>query len=173
MQTHDAHDESMSRRWDWGLAVLRVVVGITLVMHGWQKLFEVGIPGVAGFFGQLGIPAPALAATVVSFLELAGGAALIVGLFTRWLAIPLALDMLVATLLVHLPNGFFAPRGIELTLVLLGGLVALALAGPGAFAIDRLLPAGRPSGEAPDRGRQESVRAWSGLQEERSASTRG
>ena len=157
MQTHDAHDESMSRRWDWGLAVLRVVVGITLLMHGWQKLFEMGIPGVAGFFGQLGIPVPALAATLVSFLELAGGAALIVGLFTRWLAIPLALDMLVATLLVHLPNGFFAPMGIELTLVLLGALVALALAGPGAFAVDRLLAAGRPSGAAPDRGRQDVV----------------
>jgi putative oxidoreductase len=155
MQTRYAHDESTIRQQAWGLAVLRVVVGITLLMHGWQKLFEMGIPGVTGFFGQVGIPAPALAATVVSFLELAGGAALIVGLFTRWLAIPLALDMLVATLLVHLPNGFFVPMGIELTLVLLGGLVALALAGPGAFAVDRLLATGRPSGAALDRRRQD------------------
>ena len=153
MRTRYAHDEPATRR-EWGLVVLRIVVGITLLMHGWQKLFEMGIPGVAGFFGQVGLPAPALAATVVSFLELGGGAALIVGLFTRWLAIPLALDMLVATLLVHLPNGFFAPMGIELTLTLLGGLVALALAGPGAFAVDRLLAAGRPSGAALDRRRQ-------------------
>ena len=157
MQTRYLYNESTIQRREWGLAVLRVVVGITLLMHGWQKLFQMGIPGVAGFFGQVGLPAPALAATVVSFLELAGGAALIVGLCTRWLAIPLALDMLVATLLVHLPNGFFAPMGIELTLVLLGGLAALALAGPGAFAVDRLLATGRPSGAAPERGRQEGL----------------
>jgi putative oxidoreductase len=155
MQTHYGDSESEIRRKEWGLAVLRVVVGITMLIHGWQKLFEMGIPGVTGFFGQIGIPAPALAATIVSFLELAGGAALIVGLFTRWVAIPLALDMLVATLLVHLPNGFFGPMGIELTLLLLGGLVALALAGSGAFALDRLIERGWPSGEAVDRPRRD------------------
>jgi putative oxidoreductase len=123
----------------WGIAVLRVVVGLTFLMHGWQKLFEMGIPGVTGFFGQLGVPAPMMAATLVSVLELVGGAALLVGLFTRWVAIPLAVDMLVALLLVHLPAGFFAPDGYELVLLLLGGSIALALAGPGAFALDRLI----------------------------------
>lgn len=126
-------------RQDRGIAVLRAVVGLTFMMHGWQKLFDMGIPGVTGFFGQLGVPAPAMAATAVSLLEFAGGAALIVGLFTRWVSIPLALDVLVATLLVHLPNGFFAPMGYELTLLLLGGSVVLILAGPGALALDNVI----------------------------------
>jgi putative oxidoreductase len=121
----------------WGLMVLRVAVGIVFFMHGWQKLFMMGLPGVTGFFGMLGIPAPAVAATVVSFLELVGGAALIAGLLTRWVAIPLAIEMLVATLLVHLPNGFFAmDDGYELVFLLLAGAVTLALAGPGALAVD-------------------------------------
>jgi putative oxidoreductase len=130
-----------------GLAVLRAAVGLVFMLHGWQKLFEMGLPGVAGFFGQRGIPAPLMAATLVSLLEFAGGAALLLGLFTRWLAIPLALDALAAMLLVHLPNGFFVQNGgVELVLLLLAGSIALALAGPGAFALDRLI--------APSAGRR-------------------
>ena len=134
--------EPSAQRRAWGITALRLVVGFAFLMHGWQKVFELGIPGVAGFFGMVGVPAPAAAATLVSLVELLGGAALLVGLFTRWVAVPLAVDMLVATLLVHLQNGFFGPNGYELTLILLGGAVALALAGPGALALDRLI-AGR------------------------------
>ncbi len=134
--------EPTIRMQEWGIAILRVAVGFTFFMHCWQKLFAMGIPGVAGFFGQLGIPAPMAAATLISILELVGGAALVAGLVTRWLAVPLALDVLVAMLLVHLPAGFFAPNGVELVFVLLGGSLALALAGPGAFALDHLF--GRP-----------------------------
>lgn len=129
----------------WGIAILRMAIGFTFFMHGWQKLFEMGVPGVAGFFGQLGIPAPMAAATLISVLELVGGAALIAGLFTRWVSIPLAIDMLVAALLVHVPAGFFAPNGVELVFVLPGGTAALALAGLGAFAVDRAIARPRSS----------------------------
>jgi putative oxidoreductase len=129
-----------SERQDWGIAVLRAAVGLVFMLHGWQKLFELGLPGVAGFFGQLGLPAPLMVATLVALLEFAGGAALLAGLFTRWLAIPLALDALAALLLVHRPNGFFVQNGgYELVLLLLAGSVALALAGPGAVALDRII----------------------------------
>jgi putative oxidoreductase len=124
---------------DWGLAILRVVVGLTFFMHGWQKLFEMGLPGVTGMFGQLGIPGPSMMAALVSFLELAGGAALIAGLATRWVAALLVVEMLVAMFLVHLPKGFFVTDGgVELTLLLGGACLALALTGPGRFAVDRL-----------------------------------
>ena len=135
----------------WGLAILRAAIGVTFFLHGWQKLFQMGIPGVAGFFGQLGIPAPMAAATLIALLELVGGALLIAGLFTRWVSIPLAIDMLIAALLVHLPAGFFAPNGVELVFLLLGGTAALALAGPGAFALDRLIARPRQSAAMVDR----------------------
>jgi putative oxidoreductase len=128
---------------DWGIAVLRVVIGFTFLMHGWQKLFEMGLSGVTGMFGQMGAPLPELTGPLVSVLELVGGAALLVGLGTRWVAVLLAIDMLSAIAIAHLPFGFFAPMGFELPLVLLGGALALALAGPGAFALDRLVTRSR------------------------------
>ena len=129
--------------WPWGILVLRVVVGLTFFMHGQQKLFDNGIDGVEQFFASLGIPLPGLSAVVVTLVETVGGLALIIGLFTRLIAFLLAIDNLVATLVVHLENGFFiSPNsfGVELTLLLLAANIALILAGPGALAVDNLLP---------------------------------
>ena len=125
----------------WGLTILRVVVGIVFFVHGLQKLFLMGFGGVAGMMEGLGVPAPGLFAIMLMLVELLGGLALILGFFTRIVAIPLAVDMLVATLTVHLPNGFFTiPNdGYEFTLVLLAASVALAVAGPGEAALDRFL----------------------------------
>jgi putative oxidoreductase len=124
-----------------GLTMLRVVVGIVFFVHGLQKLFVMGFGGVAGMMEGLAVPAPGLFAVVLTLVELLGGLSLILGPFTRVAAIPLAVDMLVATLTVHLPNGFFTvPNGgYEFTLVLLAASVALAVAGPGEAALDRFL----------------------------------
>jgi putative oxidoreductase len=121
----------------WGITVLRAVVGATFMMHGWEKLYAMGIPATAEFFGELGVPAPTLAAAGVGGLELVGGLALIFGLLTRLVAIPLAADMVTAIVLVHLPMGFFvADGGFEHALLLMVSAVALALNGSGAFALD-------------------------------------
>lgn len=127
----------------WGVAVLRVVVGIVFLVHGGQKLFIWGFGNVAGFLGQVGIPAPMLAAVVVTLVELLGGLALLLGLFTRWAAIPLAIHMAVAILAVHLPAGFFLPNGYEFALTLLAANVALVLLGSGEASVDRLLTKSR------------------------------
>jgi putative oxidoreductase len=119
----------------WGLTVLRVVVGIVFVMHGGQKIFVFGIPHVSGMFAGLGIPLPLASAVVVSLVEFLGGIALILGIVTRWAALLIAIDMVVAILKVHLPHGFFYP-GIEYTLTLLAANVALVLNGPGAAALE-------------------------------------
>ena len=123
----------------WGITVLRVVVGIVFLAHGGQKLFVWGFGGVAGFLGQVGIPAPMLAAVVVTLVELLGGLALLLGLFTRWAAIPLAINMAVAILTVHLRAGFFLPNGYEFALTLLAANVALILLGSGEASLDSLL----------------------------------
>lgn len=130
----------------WGLAVVRVVTGIVFFMHGYQKVTEFGVAGFAGFLSQLGIPAASVAAVIVIGVELLGGLALILGLGTRWVAIPLAIDMLVALVTVHLAAGFFVQNGgYELVLLLLAACVGLALAGGGAFAVDNIIR-GRLSG---------------------------
>jgi len=126
-------------RKQWGLTILRVVVGIVFLMHGQQKLFGFGIHGTIGFFTQVGIPLAAVSAVGVTFVELLGGIALILGLFTRWAAALLAIDMLGAISLVHFKNGFFLmpPKlGYEYALTLLAATIALALSGPGAAAVD-------------------------------------
>lgn len=74
--------DAASTRVSLGLAILRVVVGIVFVYHGYDKLFTSGIAGTTGFFTQIGAPLPGLAAPLVAVLEFAGGIALILGLFT-------------------------------------------------------------------------------------------
>ena len=130
---------ALTRSQGWGITVLRVVVGMVFLVHGGQKLFVFGFGGVAAFLGQVGIPAPGLAAVILTAVESLGGLALLLGLFTRWAAIPLAIVMLVAILTVHLKAGFFLPDGYEFALTLLGANVALALLGSGEASVDGVL----------------------------------
>jgi putative oxidoreductase len=124
----------------WGPTILRVVVGLIFLAHGTQKLLGQGFGGVGDMMEGIGVPAPAVAAVALVLVELVGGAALVLGLFTRLLAVPLAFSMLVATVTVHLPNGFFSSGGgVEFTLLLTVACVALALTGSGEASLDRFL----------------------------------
>lgn len=121
--------------------ILRVFFGIIFMLHGAQKLFGVlgggGISGTTQFFQS--IPAIAWAASLfavlVAIIEFFGGIILIIGAFTRISASLLGVIMLVAMVTVHLQNGFFAPGGIEMVLLLLAGCISLVLSGPGNWAI--------------------------------------
>ena len=126
-------------RKDWGIAVLRAAVGIVFLAHGSQKLFVYGFSGVQGAFGKMGMPMPGILGPFVALLEFIGGIALVVGIGTRWVAMLFAIEMAVAVLKVHLSGGFFLPRGFEFALMMFAASVALALAGPGAAALDRML----------------------------------
>jgi len=125
-----------------GLGILRIVLGIVFVAHGWGKLFG-GIGDTAGFLASLGIPLPTLAAWGVALLETGGGALLILGLFVTPAAGLLVLHMVTGIFLVHLPSGFFVigpgSGGYEFNLVLSAALLALIMAGPGSWALqDRM-----------------------------------
>jgi uncharacterized membrane protein YphA (DoxX/SURF4 family) len=82
----------------WGLTVLRLVVGSVFVVHGAQKLFQVGLAGLAGISGSLHIPLPLVSAVFATLVEFVVGIALLLGVFTRWAAALIASELLVAVL---------------------------------------------------------------------------
>jgi putative oxidoreductase len=121
-----------------GLLVLRVVVGVTFVLHGLDKLGDQS--STEQFFASLGIPAPGLMAPFVAVTETLGGVLLIAGLATPLVCAALAIDMLVALLTAHIGQGFFVSHGgIELALLLGGASLGIGLAGPGRFSHDASL----------------------------------
>lgn len=132
--------------------VLRVIVGVIMLAHGWSKLNgPAGPTGVAAFLGEFGVPAPTFFGYLLTFGEVLGGLALIIGLLTRLAAVLLAVDLVGAILLVKIHVGLIAPpgtgSGAELDLALIAGLVAVALLGPGRLSLDHAL--GLESGLAP------------------------
>jgi putative oxidoreductase len=128
---------------DLALLVLRLGTGVIIAAHGYQKLFMFGIGGTTQFFAGVGAPLPEITAPLVAILEFAGGIALILGVLTRLVALALAIDMLAALVIVHLPNGFFLPDGIEFVLALLTAFATLALTGAGAYSVDEAVAARR------------------------------
>src|SRR5512146_2828767 len=116
-------------------AVARFTLGVLFMSTGWGKVHS--LAKVTAFFADLGIPAPGLNAHVVSFVELIGGALLLVGLASRLAAVPLMASMAVAILTaqreqVHgLPDLFGLVEWTYLALRLW-----VAIAGPGKLSLD-------------------------------------
>lgn len=127
-----------SSKWaEYAPLILRVVIGVTFLLHGWQKINGMGLDGVTAFFTSVGIPAAGFFAFIVMWLEFLGGIALIIGLGTHWFSKLLAIDMLVALFTVHISKGFFVSSGgYELVLILFAGLVSLMITGAGRYSLD-------------------------------------
>jgi putative oxidoreductase len=116
--------------------ILRVVIGVIIFVHGWGKV-RGGHAGVETFFTHVGLPAPGLLAFCAMFLETIGALCVLVGLFTRFFAAALAIEMLIALLTVHLAKGFGVGAGGYEYILLIGVvLFAIAIRGGGPYSVD-------------------------------------
>lgn len=127
---------------EWATLPLRIVLGVVFVHSGYTKFR--GLTGFGNWLAELGYPMPQPTARMVATLEFLGGLALLAGLFTHWVAIPLAANMVVATytnaVKLHLPfSGNENVQGFELDIIIVGALIALVLGGAGPLSLDQLL----------------------------------
>jgi putative oxidoreductase len=123
----------------WGITLLRIATGIVFLGAGVQNLLQnLFLHG----FSQL----PDSTVIVGSLVELFCGAALVVGLLTRWACIPLALLMLADILVMHPPSSFLVgDEGVEHAFLRLSASATLVLAGPGKVALDNVVTIRRGS----------------------------
>jgi len=122
----------------WGMLPLRIVVGLVFLLHGGQKFFVFGLGGTADIMGKLGLPLPLVCAAIVMTVEMLGGLAILLGVFTRLAGALLAFEMVVAILVARLHGGFFAPYGYEFELTLLAVCLTLASTGPGRVSLEEI-----------------------------------
>ena len=134
---------------EWTGLILRLTVGLVMLPHGAQKLLGwfggFGFDGTMGFFTQkMGMPW--LIAFLVIIGESFGSVALLTGFLTRFSAASLAVIMLGAVTMVHLPYGFFMNwfgqqqgEGFEYHLLVIGIAAALLITGAGKWSVDRLI----------------------------------
>ena len=119
----------------YGAALLRVMLGVAALAHGLVlKVLTFGVAGTAGYFESIGYPG--FFAYLVIFGEVAGGLALITGVYARTAAV-LMIPILIGAALQHAGNGwvFSGPGGgWEFPVFWAVALLASALIGPGAFA---------------------------------------
>ena len=124
--------------YDVGLLILRLVLGVTLAAHGYNKFFGGGrIPGTARWFESIGMKPGKFHATVAATTEMSAGLGLAAGLLTPIPAAGFVSLMLVAAWTVHRHNGFFIVKeGWEYNLVLAVSAVAVATLGAGRLSLD-------------------------------------
>jgi putative oxidoreductase len=132
------YPEDFSQATSIGLLLVRLVMGLAFVFHGWPKIQhpfnwippEMNMPGVLQFLAALA--------------EFGGGIALILGILTRIAGLGLAVTMAVAAGMVHIPAGhpFVAGGGgpsWELAAIYFACAVLFVLAGPGRWSVDACL----------------------------------
>jgi putative oxidoreductase len=121
---------------DIAFTLMRIVIGYIVLMHGWVKV-KGGAAGVAAFMAKSGLEPGLAFAYAAMFLETVGAICIILGLFTRFFAAALAIEMALALVFVHASKGFSASQG-GFEYVLLLGIVFLAIAirGGGPYSVD-------------------------------------
>lgn len=121
-----------------GLLLVRVILGITLAAHGYNKFFGGGrIPGTAGWFDSIGMKPGKVHALAAASTELGSGVLLALGLLTPVAAAGFVGVMVVAAWTVHRKSGFFIVKsGWEYNLILATAAVGIATTSPGRISLD-------------------------------------
>ncbi len=126
----------MDKMKDLALLAGRVLLALMFVMAGWSKIS--GYAGTQGYMEAMGVPGFML--PLVILLELGGGLAIVLGLFTRSLSVLLAVFTLMAAFIFHYqPAEQMQMLMFMKNVSVAGGFLALAAAGAGAFSVDARL----------------------------------
>jgi len=133
----------------WYAVPLRLIVGLGFMQHGYAKLAR-GPDGFLAILHAMGLPLADLLGWATIAIEVMGGLLILLGAFVPIAALPMLAVLLVATMTVHLPNGFssikllsydaagahFGQPGYETDLLYAAGLLALCFGGAGPLALD-------------------------------------
>lgn len=120
----------MNRLTPYAALFMRLAVGGVFLQHGVTK-FHNGVPAVAGFLHGIGFPFATVWAVVLIAVETIGAICVLLGVFTRAWAACMALEMIVAILLVRVPHG----GNIELEGLLFAGAITLVALGDGPVSV--------------------------------------
>ena len=110
---------------------MRLAVGGVFLQHGWQKFHGMGVAGVAAMLHGFGFPFASVWAVILIAVETVGAICVLLGVFTRIWAACMAVEMVVAILLVKVPHG----GNIELEGLLLAGAITLVALGDGPVSV--------------------------------------
>jgi putative oxidoreductase len=125
---------------DWVLLLSRVVIGVVMFAHGFQKLAIDGIGQTSAGFENMSIPLAIVSASFVTVVEFAGSVLMVAGVATLLVASLELVTMAGAAIFVHIPHGIFVGNGgWELVGVLGAGLLAIAATGPGRYSVAHLM----------------------------------
>lgn len=123
------------------LLVSRVMLVALFVLFGWSKL--TGFSGTVGYMASVGAPAPTVSAIIAVVMEFFVGLLIVAGFYTRPLAVLLALYTIGTAVIGHHFWSMTGPEQMEnminfyKNVSIAGGLLALAIAGPGRLSVDR------------------------------------
>jgi putative oxidoreductase len=129
------HGQTAPEQTAYATLILRLALGIMFLSHGLLKILVFTIPGTVGFFESVGYPG--WMAYLAIAAEIGGGTLLILGVYTRWVALAL-LPLLLGAAKVHLGNGWVFSNqggGWEYPVFLVISAIVLALLGDGACAL--------------------------------------
>ncbi len=117
---------------DTALLLVRVGLALVFMAHGWDKISTMS--DTIAFFSSIGLSS--IFAYLVAYIEFLGGIAMLLGVFTGWAGILLAITMLGAIGKVKLNLGFIG--GYEFDLMLFLAAIAISLSGAGKYTVLRL-----------------------------------